>query len=347
MDEPLLLDLSYEELCARISSWGEPSYRARQIWHAVYRDLVTEIEQITTLPAKLRQSVAQRLPLGLPVPEVMQRSGDGRTEKTLLRLRDNQRIETVAMRYRDRRTVCVSTQVGCAMGCSICATGRSGLARNLSSGEMVGQVLHVARSLRAKEERLTNVVYMGMGEPLLNYDATLASIVRLHDPHGFDMGARSFTVSTVGIVPGIERLSDEPLQPQLAVSLHAADDTLRSRLLPINRRYPLDRLLAACRSYVARTRRRVTFEVALIDGVNDRPADAQRLADRLVGWRCHVNLIPFNPVHGVPWAPSPPPQVERYAKILEAAGVPATVRVRRGVEIEAGCGQLRGRPHDA
>jgi 23S rRNA (adenine2503-C2)-methyltransferase len=341
MPESKLLDLSYDAVRDRLIEIGEPAYRAKQIWQAAYRDLAASYDAMTTLPARLRTELAERLPFERPVAEATQRSQDGRTTKTLLRLADGEAIEVVAMRYDERRTVCVSTQVGCAMGCAICATGRGGFTRDLSTGEIVAQVLHVAAAVRANGRRLTHVVYMGMGEPLANYDAALGSIRILNDPHGFGLGARSFTVSTVGIVPGIERLTGENLQINLAVSLHAADDALRNRLLPINGTYPVDQLLAACRAYVEKTRRRITFEVALIDGVNDDVSHAERLAERMRGLRCHVNLIPFNPVPGCTWKRSPEDRVNRFARVLEGRGIPVTVRVRRGVEIQAGCGQLR------
>ena len=346
MPEPTLLDLPFAALRDRLIELGQPAYRAEQIWRAVYRDLVFSYGEITTLPARLRDELEARLPIGRPVPGAEMESPDRGTRKTLLRLSDGEAIETVAMRYADRRTACVSTQVGCAMDCRICATGRGGLTRDLTAGEIVGQVLHVARDLRQAGERLTNVVYMGMGEPFANYDATLASIRLLNDPRGFGLGARSFTVSTVGIVPGIERFAAEGLQVNLAVSLHAANDELRSRLLPINRTYPLGPLLRACRQYVGRTNRRVTFEVALIDGINDAPSHARELADLLDGLLCHVNLIPFNPVPGTDWTRSPDERVGRFSRVLEEHDVPVTVRVSRGIDIQAGCGQLRTRRPD-
>ncbi len=346
MAEPTLLDLPFDALRDRLIELGQPAYRAEQIWRAVYRDLAASYGEITTLPSRLRDELEERLPIGHPAAEAERESPDRGTRKTLLRLSDGEAIETVAMRYDDRRTVCVSTQVGCAMGCRICATGRGGLTRDLTTGEIVGQVLHVARDLRRAGERLTNVVYMGMGEPFANYDATLGSIRRLNDPRGFGLGARSFTVSTVGVVPGIERFTDERLQVNLAVSLHAANDELRTRLLPINRTYPLGPLLRACRRYVERTNRRITFEVALIDGINDAPSHARELADLLRGLLCHVNLIPFNPVPGTDWKRSPNARVDRFSRVLAERGVPVTVRVRRGVEIQAGCGQLRARRSD-
>jgi 23S rRNA (adenine2503-C2)-methyltransferase len=252
-------------------------------------------------------------------------------------------IEAVLMRYARRRTVCISTQVGCALGCSFCATGQSGFTRHLTAGEIVAQVLYAARAFRGEGTTLTHVVVMGMGEPLLNYDATLAALRRLMDERGLNLGARRFTVSTVGIVPGIWRLSAEGLPVGLAVSLHAPDDALRDELVPVNRRYPLGQLLPACREYVARTGRRVTFEYALIDGLNDLAEQAGQLADLVRGLRCHVNLIPLNPTPGSPYRASPPTRVQAFHEALERLHVPATVRLRRGIDIQAGCGQLRSR----
>jgi 23S rRNA (adenine2503-C2)-methyltransferase len=341
MADPALLDLPFDALCARLSAMGEPAYRAQQIWHAIYRDLAETYDDMTTLPVRLRAELTERLPLGHLVPEATQESPDGRTSKTLLRLGDGEAIEAVSMCYDDRRTVCISTQVGCAMGCRICATGAGGLTRDLSPGELVGQVVHAARGFRRDGRRLTNVVYMGMGEPFANYDATLTSIRILNDPRGFGLGARSFTVSTVGIVPAIQQFTEEGLQVNLAVSLHAAKDGLRNRLLPINQTYPLDPLLRACRRYVSRTNRRITFEVALIAGINDSTSHAREVAGLLDGLLCHVNLIPFNPIPDLAWKRSPDTCVRAFAGTLEKRGIPVTIRASRGVEIQAGCGQLR------
>jgi len=341
MPEPILLDLPYAALRDRLARLGQPAYRANQIWHAVYRELAFSYDEMTTLPAALRAELATLLPLGHPNLEAELESPDGRTRKGLLRLMDGEAVEVVSMEYDNRRTACVSTQVGCAMGCRICATGQAGLSRDLSAGEIVAQVLYVARRLRSGGLRLTNVVYMGMGEPLANYDATLASLRVLNDSRGLHLGSRSFTVSTVGLVPGIERLAGEGLQIHLAVSLHAANDRLRDRLVPANRVYPLAPLLRACRDYVDRTNRRITFEVALIAGVNDSPAHAEELARLLRGPLYHVNLIPWNPVVGLSWTRSPDEQVRRFAELLSARGIAVTVRHSRGVEIQAGCGQLR------
>ncbi len=341
MRESTLLDLPFETLRDRLAELGEPAYRADQIWRAVYHDFAIEYGAMTTLPVGLRSTLASGLPFDSPSIEATQESSDRRTSKSLLRLADGASIEVVSMHYDDRRTVCVSTQIGCAMGCRICATGQAGFVRDLSVGEIVAQVLHAARGFREHDRRLSNVVYMGMGEPLANYEATLGSIRMLNDPRGLGLGARSFTVSTVGHVLGIERLASEDLQVNLAVSLHAAEDELRTRLLPINETYPIDRLLEACRTYLAKTNRRITFEVALIDGVNDSPDHARRLSDLLRGLLCHVNLIPLNPVPGCAWKRSPNEHVDRFSSVLRQRGIPVSVRVRRGIEIQAGCGQLR------
>jgi len=258
------------------------------------------------------------------------------------------------MRYRHRLTACISSQVGCPVGCPFCATGQSGFSRNLTAGEMVEQVLFFERAARrggtlrrasAAEpaHQLTNVVLMGMGEPLLNYEAVLAAIRRLADPRGFGFSPRRVTVSTVGVVPGILRLAEEDLPVRLAVSLHAADDDLRDRLVPMNRRYPLAALMEACRRYVEKTGRRVSFEYALMEGVNDGVEHAEQLVGLLSGLPCHVNLIPLNPTAECPYRGSARPQVLAFARALRERGVPVSVRLRRGLDIEAGCGQLRRR----
>ena len=268
-------------------------------------------------------------------------SADGETRKDLLRLEDGETVEAVLMRYRERRTACISTQVGCTIGCVFCATGQMGFHRNLTSGEIVAQALHFARMLRSEEKPLTNVVLMGMGEPLLNYEATLAAIRRLTDLQGFGLGQRHVTLSTAGLVPGIERLAGEGLQITLAISLHAATDSLRNQLVPINRRYDLDALFEACHRYVQRTGRRISVEWALIEGVNDTRQQAQALVARLAGLMAHVNLIPLNPTSGYAGRPSSQAALAAFIATLEQHAIPYTLRVRRGIEIQAGCGQLR------
>lgn len=338
-----LLDWNWEALQDLLASWGEPSFRVGQVWRWLYGSLAHDFEDMTNLPAALRVRLAGRFHLETLSPVAQTCSADGETTKLLFRLSDGQTIETVLMRYERRHTVCISTQVGCAVGCPFCATGQSGLARNLTVGEIVAQVLYAARAFRDEGVTLSNVVVMGMGEPLANYNATLAAIRRSMDERGLNLGARRFTLSTVGIAPGIRRLSGEGLQIELAVSLHAPNDVLRDKLVPMNRHYPLSQLISACREYVDRTGRRVTFEYALVDGVNDLLEHARQLADLVRGLRCHVNLIPLNPTPGSPYAAPSPARAHAFHESLRRLRVAATVRLRRGVDIQAGCGQLRSR----
>jgi len=353
-----LYDLNYEELEVLVAGWGEPHFRATQVWTWLYRSLVDDFEAMSNLPAALRTRLAVESDLALLTPLAEQESATGETRKVLFRLRDGNTIESVLMNYYDRRTACISTQVGCGMGCVFCATGQGGLARNLSAGEIVAQVLYLARELRtaaigqAQEQGIqadlaahpvTNIVFMGMGEPLANYAATRRAIETLADDRGYNLGVRHMTISTVGLVPGIRRLAEEGLPVNLAISLHAPDDELRNRLVPVNRRYPLAELMAAAQDYVAKTHRRITIEYALMAGINDAVDQARALATLLDGMLCHVNLIPLNLTPGSPLQPSPREQVEAFRSILEGAGIPTTVRIRRGIDIEAGCGQLRRR----
>lgn len=356
-----LLDLTRQELTELLAQWGEPRYRVDQLWRWLYRDLAADFTAMSNLPQPLRARLAAEAscqPLAL-VEELVSR--DRQTRKALFSLADGETVETVLMLYEQRQTVCISTQVGCAIGCPFCATGRSGFVRNLTAGEIVAQVLHYARRLReetgeettapqvpssssaSRRPSLTNVVVMGMGEPLANYEATWQALEALNDGRGFALGARHMTLSTAGLVPGIERMSREKLQVGLAVSLHAPTDRLRNRLVPLNRRYPLAELMATCRRYVERTGRRVTFEYALLQGINNSDEQAEQLARLLQGLLCHVNLIPVNPVQGSPYQPSSRPRAESFRRILQQAGIAATVRLRRGLDIEAGCGQLRQR----
>ena len=279
-----------------------------------------------------------------------QRSTDRQTYKWLYALPDGQAIETVLMLYDERRTVCISSQAGCAMGCTFCATGQGGLSRNLQPGEIAARCWLRPVGWPRRRPRpgwspstLTNIVVMGMGEPLANYERVWQALRTITDAEGFNLGARHITLSTVGLVPGIRRMAEEPLQINLAVSLHAPNDELRSQLVPIDRRYPLADLMAAVRDYVARTHRRVTFEYALMNGINDSAALARQMAGLLRGLLCHVNLIPLNPVAGSPYQPSTPEQAAAFQAILEQSGIPTTMRLRRGIDIDAGCGQLRQR----
>jgi 23S rRNA (adenine2503-C2)-methyltransferase len=313
----------------------EPAYRVGQVWDGLYRRLLHP-EEMTDLPKGLRRRLGAELPSAL-VAESEQDSDDGETHKWLWRLHDGAQIETVLMHYRDRSTVCVSSQAGCAMACSFCATGQGGFERNLNVGEIVEQVVVAAR--QARPRRLSNVVFMGMGEPLANYERMWGAVRRLHDD--LCLSARHLTVSTIGVVPGIDRLAGENLPVNLAVSLHAANDGDRDQLVPLNRRYPLAAVVAACERYVAASGRRLSFEWALIDGVNDRPAHAGELADIALPLRAHVNLIPLNPTPGFATPGTPPAGVDAFRRRLVALGVNATVRRNRGTSIDAACGQLR------
>ena len=317
---------------------GEPSYRVDQVWDGLYQRHL-DLEDITDLPKALRARLAATLPAALSLlTERVSDSGD--TVKQLWKLNDDRAIESVLMRYRDRVTVCVSTQAGCAMGCGFCATGQAGFDRHLTGGEIVEQVIRASQRLHAAGGgRVSNVVFMGMGEPLANYDNVWPAIERLHGAIG--ISARHLTLSTIGIVPGIKRLATERLPVNLAVSLHAANDELRGELVPINRRYPLTALAEACRQYLHAKNRRLSFEWALIDGVNDRPSDAAELAAYTRPLRAHVNLIPLNSTPGWPTRGTPANRVREFRDRLVELGVNATIRRNRGTDIDAACGQLR------
>jgi 23S rRNA (adenine2503-C2)-methyltransferase len=345
MKMTLIYDLDLSELTAKLSEWGEPTYRAGQIWQGLYRQFWNSPEQFTNLPASLRTHLSEELQFQALTPALTLNSSDGQTIKTLFRLQDGKAIEAVLMRYEKRNTLCISTQAGCAMGCVFCATGQMGFKRHLSSGEIVAQVMYYARLLKGNstgtaDEVVTNVVVMGMGEPFHNYDATLAAIDRLNNKNGYNFGARRFTISTVGLVPAIRRFAAEKRQINLAISLHAADDGLRSSMLPVNKRYPIDELLAACREYVEMTGRRITFEWALVNGVNDTPEQAHLLSRMLKGLLCHVNAIPLNPTRGYSGQATTRERAENFKQILISYGIPCTIRLRRGIDIQAGCGQL-------
>lgn len=316
---------------------GEPRYRVDQVWSALH-DQGTEPEDWSNLPKALRARLAGELPPAL-TSAVESVSDDGQTVKWLWDLADGHQVETVLMRYPDRATVCVSSQAGCAMACSFCATGQAGFDRQLSVGEIVEQVVRARSRAAAQGQRLSNVVFMGMGEPFANFDRTWGAVERIHTDLG--LGARHLTLSTVGVVPGIRRLTDTGLPVNLAVSLHLANDTERDELVPINRRYPLAVLAEACADYVARTRRRLSFEWALIDGVNDTGRHAEELAAYARPLRAHVNLIPLNPTPGYGVLGTPPARVRAFAEQLGELGINATVRRTRGTDIDAACGQLR------
>ena len=318
---------------------GEPRFRLEQIWNGLYHQ-GKELSELTSLPRQLRERVERELPTALtPVTESVSDGGD--TVKFLWELEGGARVETVLMHYADRSTVCVSSQAGCAMACSFCATGQAGFERHLGVGEIVEQVVRARRVAAAATppRRVSNIVFMGMGEPLANFDATWEAVHRIHDD--MEIGARHITVSTVGLIPGIDRLATADLPVNLAVSLHAANDALRDELVPINRRYPLAELMASCRRYFDASHRRISFEWAMIDGVNDRRSDAAELAALARPLRAHVNLIPLNPTPGYAVRGSSRNRVFEFRRELERHGTNVTLRDTRGTEIDAACGQLR------
>jgi 23S rRNA (adenine2503-C2)-methyltransferase len=392
MEQASLYNLSVAELEALMRDWGQPTFRAKQLYRQLYVNLADDPAAMTDLPAALRERLGAEARIGsLSLDKVLEADG-GLTRKALFRLPDGSVLETVLMIYPDRATVCVSTQSGCGMGCVFCATGRLGLLRNLSSGEIVEQALWASRELRRWQSagsrepgagsqrateargddvdgqwwgaegepftervtqrvgRITNLVFMGMGESFANYDRWWAAVERLHDPQGFNLGARAMTVSTVGLVPGIRRLAGERLPINLAISLHAPTDDLRTELMPVNRRFPLADLMDATREYIDRTGRRVSFEYVLLQGRNDHQHQALQLAKLLRGQGvskgppllCHVNLIPWNPVPGTPLGRSERQRVLAFQQVLLDYGVACTVRAERGVAIAAACGQLAG-----
>lgn len=334
-----LVGLTLDELEAVAADLGEPRYRGRQLARWVYGHRASNFAEMTDLSQPLRTRLGSIATISRLRPLIRSDAPNDLTTKVLLGLHDGATIETVLMRYDDgRRTVCVSTQVGCGMGCTFCATGLAGLTRNLSAGEIVDQVLLLAHETG---ERVTHVVFMGMGEPLANYEATLKAVRLLNAPYGPHIGMRNLTISTVGLAPQIRRLAQERLQLTLAVSLHAPTDALRAALVPVNRRWPVAELLAATREYADLTGRRVTFEYVLMGGVNDGSDQARALARLLAGGSAHVNVIPWNPVYGMQYQRPPVQAVHRFVGLLRAGGVPATIRIDRGVDIDAACGQLQ------
>jgi len=344
--KPGLSGVAPDELARWFEARAEPAYRARQVAEALWRGAAVTPAEISALPGSLRAALAEEFEWDT-LSDTETRSGDGDlTVKAVHRLRDGALVESVLMRYpargarRERHTLCISSQAGCAVGCPFCATGELGFTRDLEVAEIVDQVRHAARRLGSEGRRLTNVVFMGMGEPLLNLERVLAAVDALHDPARFGLGARHITVSTSGVVPGIRELTSRGSQFTLAVSLHAARDALRDVLVPLNRRWPVAEVVAAAREHARVTGRRISYEVTLIGGINDTEADAAAMAELLRGELAHVNLIPMNPVAHTPWTASEPAVVARFASRLRAAGIGTTVRLNRGVEIGAACGQL-------
>lgn len=340
---PLVYDLSMEDWCHLIDDMGYPAFHGRQIWKGMYQNLWDNPEKYTNIPKELRLKLSQTLSFKSLSPEISLFSKDRQTKKVLFSLPDEKKIETVLMSYERRNTLCISTQVGCPVNCSFCATGQMGFQRNLTAGEMIEQVLFFARDLKLGQQKVTNLVFMGMGEPFLNYDEVMKAIAILNHADGFNFGERRMTISTSGIIPGIERFTKEKNQVNLAVSLHSADDTIRSKLMPINQKYPLNDLMTVCREYTNQTRRRITFEWALIEGLNDSPDAALQLISRIKGMLCHVNLIRLNPTSSFFGNAASSDQARRFQAILEEHNIPCTIRLRRGIDIQAGCGQLASR----
>lgn len=315
------------------------AFRADQIFSWLHRHAVGDFTEMTNIPAAVLTRLTQSFRSPWPLELVESRKSTDNTEKYLFALGDGTSIETVLLPEQDRQTLCISTQVGCAMNCSFCATGRSGYVRNLSAGEIVAQVLWVEHRLKKRGQSLSNIVYMGMGEPLANYDSVLRSVRLLNHPKGLNLGARRLTISTCGLVPQIRALAAENIQVNLAISLHAVTDEDRSLVMPVNNRFPLGELLEACDYYTEKTGRRISYEYALIGGFNDTEQQAQRLRDLLKGRLCHVNLIPMNPV-GLEQRPLAA-NIVKFSQVLERGGIPVSIRKERGTDIEAACGQLR------
>ena len=327
------------ELGDWLEEQGQARYRGQQIFQWIHRHTTQDFSEMTNLPIALQNKLQEEFKAPLPLSLVTARVSKDGTEKYLFVLEDGATIETVLIPEAHRQTLCVSSQVGCAMNCSFCATGKSGYVRNLSAGEIVAQVFWVEHRLREEGLTLSNVVYMGMGEPLANYEAVVRSIRLLNDAQGLNLGARRITISTCGLVPQIRSLAKERIQVGLAISLHAVTDQSRSEVMPVNKRYPIAELLAAADDYAADTGRRVSFEYALIAGFNDDLHTAVKLKELLKNRLCHVNLIPINPV-GTEQRP-PEERIRDFARVLEDSGIQVSIRKERGTDIEAACGQLR------
>ena len=343
-----LHDLTFVALERELVAASLSAQHARPLWRTLHHDLSVDLAAPPEFPPPLKRWIAAQVGEGrrfftdAPAETADIASSDGLTRKFLLRLDDGQQVETVLMGFTGRHTACLSTQAGCAMGCVFCATGQMGFVRHLRPGEIVAQVRHAQIALQAAGGTgLRNLVLMGMGEPLHNYDAVMTALEIISDRRGLNIGPSRITISTVGVVPGILRLAEEKRPYHLAVSLHGATEAERSALVPASRRWPLAGLIAACRTYGAQTGRRIFFEWTLIDGVNDSVAQAERLAALLAGIDAHVNLIPLNPTGGFAGAPTRSEAAKAFQQVLQAAGFPSTVRQRRGIDVAAGCGQLR------
>ncbi|HXP93380.1 MAG TPA: 23S rRNA (adenine(2503)-C(2))-methyltransferase RlmN [Candidatus Binatia bacterium] len=318
-------------------------YRLMQLYRAASKELVADLGAVTVLPSTLRETLTERgFRLSSIEPVVLQRSNDEQTTKGLFRLSDGLEVEAVLMEHHNERsTVCISSQAGCAYKCAFCSTGQAGFARHLQATEIFDQARFFAIELAKKHKKITNIVFMGMGEPFANYDAVMDAVRLLNDPQGFGLGHRHITISTVGLVPQIDQFADEGIQVNLAISLHAPTDEIRSSIMPVNLRYPIAELMAACARYVRKTKRKIFFEYVMLAGVNDSPETARRLVALMRGHLYHVNLIPYNATPDAELRGSDEAHIRAFHDILEAAGVPCTIRVPMGRDIAAACGQLR------
>lgn len=335
--------LSLDELKELVAELGQPAFRAKQLYEWLHEKNVCSFDEMTNLPAALREKLNETFSFSVPAELIKQVSKDG-SRKYLLQFSDGVSVETVGMPNRNKLAVCISTQAGCAMGCAFCATGLAGLTRSLTAQEMVDQVLHVARDF---SERVTSVVFMGQGEPFMNFDQTVSALRMLNDPEGLNIGARHLTVSTCGVIPGIKRFAELPEQFTLAISLHSAIQSTRNQLMPGVKKYTLPRLHEAIQAYVEKTGRRPTYEYAMIDGINDNNPEMQALIDFCAGTMCHVNLIQLNDITDSPFRPSPIEKVETLQRRLTMHGVETTIRNSRGCDIDAACGQLKQRRNSA
>jgi len=363
---PSILDLSRDRLTLTLIEMGEKKFRADQVWRAIYHETLSSFDEMSTLSKPFREKLKDTYTFSALEQAMFLTSADKTTSKALYKLHDGELIETVLMRYetdghrRNRKTACISTQAGCALGCTFCATGQQGFRRNLTVGEIVAQVIEMQRLARAEDEAqmdegkrskgdiqgVTNVVFMGMGEPLANYRNVIAAIRVLNDGQGLNIGARHITVSTVGLVPQILQMIEEELQINLAISLHAPDNATRSQTMPINKRYPVEELIRACHKYADATGRRIFFEYVLLKEQNDSVEQAQKLGRLLNGLHCHVNLIPVNPTKEGPFERTDLTAAKDFQGGLKQYGIPSTLRMEKGIDINAGCGQLRERAID-
>lgn len=337
MQKTCISSYTLEQLAEQLKAMGQPAFRAKQIFHWLHQKLVTEFSAMTDQPKALLAKLEEEYYIAAPVIQRRQQSKDG-TVKYLFRLADGNCIETVVMRYNYGNTVCVSTQVGCRMGCRFCASTQAGRVRNLEAGEIAAEIYAAQKDIG---ERISHIVLMGIGEPLDNFDNVMDFLTIISSPEGVNIGMRNISLSTCGIVPQIDRLAEKKLQFTLSISLHAPNNAMRSQMMPVNDAYPVEELIAACRRYQKVTGRRISFEYSMVRGVNDSPATAKELAKLIRGMGAHVNLIPINPVDGSPYSATDAENVKRFQNMLTELGMNATVRRRLGSDISAACGQLR------